>query len=41
VWSGVHATTPIDAAAVTGNAAAAGGWTPPAIATVNAGTRAF
>ena len=37
VWSGVHTTTPFDAADVTGNATTATTWTPPTITTVTPG----
>jgi hypothetical protein len=39
VWSGVHTTTPFDAADVTGNATTATTWTPPTITTVTPGAR--
>ena len=39
VWSGVNTTTPFDVADVTGNAAAATQWTPPAITTATNGAR--
>jgi RHS repeat-associated protein len=39
VWSGVNTTTPFDVADVTGSAAAATQWTPPAITTVTNGAR--